>query len=123
MTNQKRMLIVDDEETLTYSLYQSFILAKHDYEVVTASSGEEATIKLKEKEYNLVITDISMPGMSGLELLTNIKQDYPGIDVIVMTAYGSPEKREEAFDSGAKFYVEKPFEIKEMKQMVMEILG
>ena len=123
MTNQKRMLIVDDEETLTYSLYQSFILAKHDYEVVTASSGEEATIKLKEKDYNLVITDISMPGMSGLELLTNIKQDYPGIDVIVMTAYGSPEKREEAFSSGAKFYVEKPFEIKEMKQMVMEILG
>jgi len=123
MTNQKRMLIVDDEETLTYSLYQSFILAKHDYEVVTASSGEEATIKLKEKDYNLVITDISMPGMSGLELLTNIKQDYPGIDVIVMTAYGSPEKREEAFSSGAKFYVEKPFEIKEMKQMVMELLG
>ena len=123
MTDQKRMLIVDDEETLTYSLYQSFILAKHDYEVVTASSGEEATTRLKEKNYNLVITDISMPGMSGLELLTNIKQNYPEIEVIVMTAYGSPEKKEEAFGSGAKYYVEKPFEIKEMKQMVMEILG
>jgi DNA-binding NtrC family response regulator len=123
MTDQKRMLIVDDEETLTYSLYQSFILAKHDYEVVTASSGEEATLKLKEKKYNLVITDISMPGMSGLELLTNIKENFPEIDVIVMTAYGSPEKKEEAFNSGAKYYVEKPFEIKEMKQMVMEILG
>ena len=123
MTDQKRMLIVDDVETLTYSLYQSFILAKHDYEVVTASSGEEATTKLAEKNYDLVITDISMPGMSGLELLTNIKQNYPGIEVIIMTAYGSPEKKEEAFDSGAKYYVEKPFEIKEMKQMVMEILG
>ena len=88
MSDQKRMLIVDDEETLTYSLYQSFILAKHDYEVVTASSGEEATTKLKEKNYNLVITDISMPGMSGLELLTNIKQNYPEIEVIIMTAYG-----------------------------------
>jgi DNA-binding NtrC family response regulator len=123
MNDQKRMLIVDDEETLTYSLYQSFILAKHDYEVVTASSGEEAMIKLKEKKYDLVITDISMPGMSGLELLNNIKLNFPGTEVIVMTAYGSPEKKEEAFGSGAKYYVEKPFEIKEMKQMVMEILG
>ncbi len=123
MTDQKRMLIVDDEETLTYSLYQSFILAKYDYEVVTASSGEEATNKLEEKNYNLVITDISMPGMSGLELLTNIKHNYPETEVIIMTAYGSPEKKEEAFDSGAKYYVEKPFEIKEMKQLVMEILG
>ena len=51
MNDQKRLLIVDDEETLTYSLYQSFILAKHDYEVVTASSGEEASTKLKEKNY------------------------------------------------------------------------
>jgi CheY-like chemotaxis protein len=98
-------------------------LAKQDYEVVTASSGEEATIKLKERKYDLVITDISMPGMSGLELLTNIRKDYPETEVIIMTAYGSPEKKEEAFGSGAKYYVEKPFEIKEMKQMVMEILG
>jgi len=123
MNNQKRMLIVDDEETLTYSLYQSFILAKHDYEVVTASSGEEASTKLKEKNYDLVITDISMPGMSGLELLTSIKKDYPSTEVIIMTAYGSSEKKEEAFKSGAKYYVEKPFEIKEIKQLVMDILG
>lgn len=123
MNDQKRMLIVDDEETLTYSLYQSFILAKQDYEVVTASSGEEATVKLKEKTYDLVITDISMPGMSGLELLANIKQNYPGTEVIVMTAYGSPEKKEEAFGTGAKYYVEKPFEMKEIKNLVMGILG
>jgi len=123
MSEQKKMLIVDDEETLTFSLYQTFILAKRDYEVVTAASGEEAAEKLKSKNYDLVITDISMPGMSGLDLLSSIKKQYPATEVIIMTAYGSPEKKEEAMQYGAKYYVEKPFEIKEMKQLVMNVLG
>jgi len=116
------MLIVDDEETLTYSLYQSFIISKQEYEVVTAATGEEATEKLSDTIFDLVITDIKMPGMDGLELLTLIKSKYPGTEVIVMTAYGSQEKREEALQKGASFYIEKPFEIKEIKQLVMELL-
>ena len=116
------MLIVDDEETLTYSLYQSFILAKHDYEVVTAASGEEAANKLIDGMFDLVITDISMPGMSGLELLSLIKDKYPSTHVIVMTAYGSDEKKDEAIQGGAEYYIEKPFEIREIKNIVMELL-
>ncbi len=122
MSSSKKMLIVDDEETLTYSLYQSFILAKQDYEVVTAESGEEANSRLQEMDFDLVITDISMPGMSGLELLNIIRSHHPQTQVIVMTAYGSDDKREEAMRNGARYYVEKPFEIKELKQMVMNIL-
>jgi DNA-binding NtrC family response regulator len=106
------MLIVDDEETLTYSLYQSFIISQNNYEVVTAASGE----------FDLVITDIKMPGMDGLELLSLIKAQYPKTHVIVMTAYGSLEKKEEAIQKGARFYIEKPFEISEIKQLVMELL-
>ena len=116
-------MIVDDEETLTYSLYQSFILAKQNYEIVTASSGEEASEKLKSSKFDLVITDISMPGMSGLELLAWIREKYPQTVVLVMTAYGSEDKREEALSLGARNYIEKPFEIKEIKQLVMEILN
>jgi DNA-binding NtrC family response regulator len=116
------MLIVDDEETLTFSLYQSFILEKRDYEVVTAATGEEASEKIAEAPFDLVITDISMPGMSGLELLSKIKQKYPLTEVIIMTAYGSDDKKEESLARGARHYVEKPFEIKQMKQLVMEIL-
>ena len=123
MESSKKLMIVDDEETLTYSLYQSFILAKQDYEVVTASSGEEASDKLKLDKYDLVITDISMPGMSGLELLAWIQKNYPDTEVVVMTAYGSEDKREEAMNLGARNYIEKPFEIKEIKQLVMEILN
>jgi len=122
MNNAKKMLIVDDEETLTYSLYQSFIISQRDYEVVTASTGEEASEKLSGTKFDLVITDIKMPGMDGLELLTLIKSKYPATEVIVMTAYGSQEKREEALRRGARFYIEKPFEIKEIKQIVMELL-
>ncbi len=122
MSTVKKMLIVDDEETLTYSLYQSFIVANKEYEVITAASGEEASEKLVETTFDLVITDIKMPGMDGLELLALIKSEYPSTEVIVMTAYGSPEKREEALQKGARFYIEKPFEIKEIKQLVMELL-
>jgi DNA-binding NtrC family response regulator len=122
MSNVKKMLIVDDEETLTYSLYQSFIVSQKEYEVITAASGEEASEKLNDTEFDLVITDIKMPGMDGLELLSLIKSKYPSTEVIVMTAYGSPEKREEALQKGARFYIEKPFEIKEIKQLVMELL-
>jgi len=122
MSTVKKMLIVDDEETLTYSLYQSFIVANKEYEVITAASGEEASEKLVETTFDLVITDIKMPGMDGLELLALIKSKYPSTEVIVMTAYGSAEKREEALQKGARFYIEKPFEIKEIKQLVMELL-
>jgi DNA-binding NtrC family response regulator len=122
MSDVKKMLIVDDEETLTYSLYQSFILSQKEYEVITAASGDEAREKLNDKEFDLVITDIKMPGRDGLELLSLIKSKYPATEVIVMTAYGSPEKREEALQRGARFYIEKPFEIKEIKQLVMELL-
>jgi YesN/AraC family two-component response regulator len=122
MESLKKLMIVDDEETLTYSLYQSFILAKQNYEVVTAASGEEASEKLKSGHYDLVITDISMPGMSGLDLLALIRKNYPDTAVMVMTAYGSEDKKEEAMSLGAKNYIEKPFEIKEIKRLVMEIL-
>jgi ATP-dependent Lon protease len=122
MKNVKKMLIVDDEETLTYSLYQSFIISQQDYEVVTAATGEEAIEKLAVMRFDLVITDIKMPGMDGLELLSIIKSRYPATKVIVMTAFGSPEKKEEALQKGAHFYIEKPFEIREIKQLVMELL-
>ena len=122
MNTVKKLMIVDDEETLTFSLYQTFIMAKQDYEVITAASGEEAAEKLAGSNFDLVITDISMPGMTGLELLAQIRQKYPDTAVIVMTAYGSDDKKEEALRIGAQYYIEKPFEIKEIKKLVMDIL-
>ncbi|MGD9897603.1 MAG: response regulator [Calditrichaceae bacterium] len=119
----KRLLIVDDEETLTFSLYQSFILSDKDYEVITANSGDEALTKINENPFDLIITDILMPGMSGIDLLKRVKQDFPKTEIVIMTAYGSNDRRDEVLKLGARFYIEKPFEMKEFKKIVLEILG
>jgi len=119
----KRILIVDDEETITFSLYQSFIISKEPYEVVTAESAEEALQKFKEKPFYLVITDIFLPGMSGFDLIREIKKKNQETKFIVMTAYGSDEKKEEAQREGAKYYIEKPFDMKDFKRKVMGLLS
>ncbi|MCB0278851.1 MAG: response regulator [Calditrichaeota bacterium] len=122
MTTTKRILVVDDEESLTFSLYKIFIQADSDYEVLTASSGEEAWGKISEQPFDLVVTDISMPGMSGLELLEKIKKHSPNTTVIVMTAFFDEFNKEEAIAKGAKHFIEKPFEIKKMRNLVVETL-
>jgi CheY-like chemotaxis protein len=63
-----------------------------------------------------------MPGMSGIELLSHIKAEFPKTEVIIMTAYGSEEKKEEALKNGARYYLEKPFEIMELKELAMKLL-
>ncbi|MBN2364583.1 MAG: response regulator, partial [Calditrichaeota bacterium] len=106
MNDIKRLLIVDDEEALTFSLYQTFINVPLECEVITASSGEEALSRLEEKQFDLVITDISMPGINGLDLLSMIKARNSASKVIVITAYGSDENREQAYKRGAENYIE-----------------
>jgi CheY-like chemotaxis protein len=122
MDAEKKILIVDDEETLTYSLYQTFIKSPDIYEVVTAASGDEAAERLAKDKFDLVLTDIRMPGMDGLELLAEIKAKYPGTKVIVMTAFGSMEKKEESLAIGADYYIEKDFDISDIRQLVLEFL-
>ena len=122
MSAMKRLLVVDDEEALTFGLYQSFIRSEKDYEVVTASSGNEAWEKFQDKAFDLVLTDISMPGMTGFELLEKVKDIKPETEVIVMTAYGVSFRKDEALEKGARHYIEKPFDIKEVKRLVLSIL-
>lgn len=118
----KRLLIVDDEETLTFSLYQTFINAPVDCEVVTASSGEAALARFEEAPFDVVITDIAMPGLSGLDLVAAIKTRKPDTRVIVITAYGSDEREEQAYQLGVDCYLEKPFDLHELKKLVLKIL-
>lgn len=122
MEELKKILIVDDEETLTFSLYQAFIKAPYDCEVVTVSSGEEALEKLEEGSFDLVITDIAMPGIDGLELLSIIKSRFPDTKVIIITAYGTDEREERAYKIGAEKYIEKPFDISELRNLVFKII-
>jgi len=102
------ILVVDDEESLTGIISQ--VLNNYGYLVDTAASAEEALSLFEKNTYHLVISDIRMPGMSGLELLKEIKRRDPNTQVVIMTSYASMETAIEALRNGAYDYVVKPFE-------------
>ena len=104
----RKILVVDDEESLLAVLSQ--VLNKEGFQVETAASGEEAWEKFQKDPVPLVIADIVMPGMTGIELLLTIKESYPATQVIIMTSYASFETVTKALRHGAYDYLIKPFE-------------
>jgi len=102
------ILIVDDEKN--YPPILSAVLEEDGYETLTANSGHEALNILKGSDVDLVLTDMKMPIMDGIELLEKIKSDYPDLPVIMMTAHGSVDKAVEAMQKGAYTYILKPFD-------------
>lgn len=118
----KKVLIVDDEETLTWSMAKSLAKDKDKYEVIVANSGKEALNLLKQNHIDLVISDIRMPDINGLDLLVHIKKEYPQTKVIIMTAYGSSDVQKEANRRGSLYYIEKPFEINEIRKVIIDLI-
>lgn len=118
----KRVLIVDDEEDMLWMLQRNLDNGIPNIETITAQSGIEALDVLEQTEISLVITDINMPGMSGLELLTEISNRFSGTNVIIMTAYPSNAFENTAKKEGAVQFIEKPFDINEMRRIVEETL-
>ncbi|MFH1102241.1 MAG: sigma-54 dependent transcriptional regulator [Pseudomonadota bacterium] len=106
------ILIVDDEKN--YPPVLSAVLEEEGYETLTANSGKEALEILKQSEVDLVLTDMKMPGMDGIELLEKIKAKDPDLPIIMMTAYGTVEKAVEAMQKGAYSYILKPFDNERM---------
>ncbi len=102
------ILIVDDEKN--YTLILSAVLEDEGYETITANSGPEAMEILSESDVDLVLTDMKMPVMDGIELLEQVKKEDADLPVIMMTAYGTVEKAVEAMQKGAYSYILKPFD-------------
>lgn len=102
------ILIVDDEKN--YPLILSAVLAEEGFETLTAHSGQEALDLLANSDVDLVLTDMKMPSMDGIDLLERIKQKNPELPVIMMTAHGTVEKAVEAMQKGAYNYILKPFD-------------
>jgi DNA-binding response OmpR family regulator len=121
--NLKKVLIVDDEETLTWSMARSLSKDKDNYEVLIANNGREALNFLEKNKIDLVISDIRMPDINGLDLLVRIKKEYPQTKVIIMTAYGSADVQKEANQRGSLYYVEKPFEISDIRKIIIDLIG
>ncbi len=115
-----RVLIVDDEKGMRDFL--SIMLKKEGYAVQQAESADKAAEMIARGDFDLVISDISMPGPSGLEVLKRSKASNPEMPVIMITAYASTESAIEALKLGAYDYIVKPFDIEEMKAVVRNAL-
>ncbi len=118
---KESILVVDDEKNIRMTLSQS--LEPLGIPVQTAVNGEEALQKLRESIFRLVFLDLKMPGMDGMDVLRKIKEEWPKIRVIIITAHGTIESAVEAMKLGAVDFIQKPFspgEIRELATLVLE---
>ena len=110
------ILVVDDERSMRDFL--KILLEKEGHEVSTAEHAEAALNLIPDHNFDVVVTDIRMPGMSGIELLGEIKEDNPDLAVIMITAFASPDDAVLAMKNGAFDYISKPFNVDEIKSVV-----
>ena len=110
------ILIVDDEKN--YLLVLEALLGPQGYEIITVNNAHDALRSVREADLDLVITDVKMPGMNGMELLKKSKKIKPELPVIIMTAYGSIEMAVEAMKKNAYDYITKPFQNEQLKLTV-----
>jgi len=115
-----RLLIVDDERGIVIALKGLF--SKEGYQVDTAESGEEALEKVKAGPFHIIITDLSMKGMSGLDLLREVRHIDSECAVLMITAYGSQRIAVEAMKAGAEDYLPKPFDNDELRIKVRKVM-
>jgi len=115
-----RILIVDDEIKMARLL--EITLKNEGYQVEKAYSSHEALKKIKSKSYDVVVTDLKMPGMDGIELLRIVKKNYPSTQVIMITAFGTIPSAVKAMKEGAFHYLTKPLNLEELKEVLKSAL-
>ncbi|MDD5204659.1 MAG: sigma-54 dependent transcriptional regulator [Desulfobacterales bacterium] len=115
-----RILIVDDEKVLSRSLRMD--LEDEGFLVETAASGEDAIERIGDLRPDLVLLDLRLPGMNGIQVLEKIRQQDESLAVIIMTAYGDTQTTVEAVKRGADNFINKPFELHELKQLIKKAL-
>ncbi|GAB6138262.1 sigma-54-dependent transcriptional regulator [Halanaerobaculum tunisiense] len=116
----KKILVVDDEKNIRITLKQCLTT---DYEVVTAVNGEDGLEKFKEDNFDIVLLDMKLPGMDGLEVLRQVKQVDKEASVIMITGFSSVETAVETMKLGAIDYLRKPFTPDEIKDIVSEVIA
>jgi two-component system response regulator (stage 0 sporulation protein F) len=114
------ILVVDDKAGVRRLIYEA--LLDDGYLVEQASNGAEAIRKVKQKKYGVILLDVKMPGMNGLETLNEIRKIDRNVPVVMMTAYGELEIMEEAHNKGVKYQISKPFDLNELRALVKGIL-
>ena len=120
-THAPRILVVEDDSEMRGLLADE--LLDEGYETYQAVDGEDAALKLAQDEFDLVIADVIMPKMSGLDLLSMVRKAYPNTPVILITAFGDDQTHAEAKRLGAAGMIDKPFEIPLLLSKARAILG
>jgi DNA-binding response OmpR family regulator len=108
MTTSKQILVVDDHFEMLEFLRSMLTIAYPDCRVVSAPSAEEGFLELRRTPFDLLITDVRLPGISGFELVRRVRQVRPETPIIMITAYSSPQGKEEAEQLGVFRYFQKP---------------
>src|SRR6202021_38915 len=119
--NQQRILIVEDEDNARKG-YEA-LLRKWNWEILGVGSGEEALAKFQEFQPSLILADVELPGMNGLDLLTHLGEDIQRIPVIIITGRASDERVVQAIEAGAYWYIEKPLKPPVLRALLERALG
>lgn len=118
MTQQIRLLIVDDEARFLNTLSQR--LSMRDFDVTPVTNGFEAIEIARQKEFDLALVDLKMPGMSGEEVLDTLKAEHPDVEVVILTGHGSIDSAVQCTRAGSHSYLQKPCETEELLQVLQE---
>ena len=116
--NGLRVLFVDDEEELVGAVVERLELRK--ISATGATSGEEALALLEKHSFDVVVLDVRMPGLGGLDVIKRIKASHPGLDVVLLSGHGSSEDVEEGLRLGALDYLQKPVDLDNLIQILRE---
>ena len=119
MESRTKILVVDDEPTICSMM--TVFLNQIGYAVRTVSSGDDAIAAFDEDPPDMVLLDISMPGMRGIDVLQLMKRRKADCGIIMLSAYGDDQTIQEAIDMGAYCYIQKPMELMDLKQRLKEL--
>ena len=115
---QMKIMLVDDEERFLTTTQK--LLSRKGYDILTASSGAEALETLRTHNVHVVILDVKMPGMDGIETLKAIKRNFPLVEVIMLTGHGTIDSAVEGLKSGATDYLTKPTDVQDLIEKAEE---
>jgi DNA-binding NtrC family response regulator len=118
--SKKRILIIEDDEEMRSLLKD--LIEEEGYEAESIEKGTYAFTKVMKETFAVIITDVRMPGFSGLDILPGLKRLQPKTPVIVITAFGSEEIHRKALERGASAYLEKPIHLSELRTLIQNIV-
>jgi DNA-binding NtrC family response regulator len=121
MSRTNQILIVEDNPHMSSLLADT--LEFFDYKGISAKDGEEALRKLAEDSFDMVITDLRMPRMGGMDLLRTIKDKFPNLPVVVITGFGTDSSKSDALSAHADDFLSKPFKVDEIQELLQKHLG